>query len=66
MNDIIKEISKLYPKYIIFLKDKNKYFVYLNNIMIDIINISTYKEYINNKRIKHIILDKNNYIVRKV
>ena len=66
MNNIINEISKLYPKYTIFFKDKNKYIIYLNNIKIDIININMYEKYINNKRIKHIILDKNNYIVKKV
>lgn len=66
MNNIVEEITSLYPKYLIFVKNKNKYHIYLKSKLVDIIDINNYFEYINSKRKKHIILDKNEYIVKNM
>lgn len=66
MNNLLQEITQLYPKYLIFIKKKSKYYIYLNEEKRDIINIDNYKEYISKNKVNHIILDKNKYIVKKI
>ncbi|HOZ53890.1 MAG TPA: hypothetical protein PKY25_00965 [Bacilli bacterium] len=66
MNNLLQELRCLYPKYLIFIKKGNKYNIYFNEELIDIITINSYKEYIGKKRVNHIILDKNKYIVKKI